>query len=373
MSTSVENFVGSLESALEENEFGYFFNLMEEIPGYADFDNNLKELIDRLMRALALEHILRNTEGFEDILEIAQENEIFNVPNDFEIEVVLSKKKHLRIDHRNQVQGYISLTKLDVFEVGNLFLNEFLDLWNVESGYTTSDLESTFSVDPNFISRFRCIINENLERDFFGELETGEFYALSDPDESFYVGGASFTFSNLNIISSEQLATPCKFCGLALMICKSKSCHRRYFYSQTGIDCNLDVVGIENEDSESVETILITVSELGDDYMSLLADRTPTIEGVLLLHKNETDVVVRLLIGSSFFIDYDDYEIANSDEDFEALREATTVIEDGLIADEYLVVSWKTPFEFGEDAAFLFGLYRGNTRAAIEKALKQAK
>jgi hypothetical protein len=301
------------------------------------------------------------------------ETNFFDGHPKYQILIEVDNGEAIKIEEYEQLLSYISLVKLEVFESGDSLLTAVLDSWDNEnsSGFTSKDFSAAISRDPKFVTRLRDIAQASIDSDFFSTLQTSDFYELGNLDESFYAGGASYSLSNINVESAADLAKPCDSCGRAMMVCGDPNCDRSYFFAPTGIDCSVDVFGMDNEETEELETILISVSELGEDHFSLLAERVPTIVGKMKIHRNRTDHQIRLLIGNSFLIDYESYEIQDAESDFETLKESSIeIVDENLIADEYLVVSWQTPYEFGDRSYFVFGLYRGETRLRIESVLQ---
>ena len=100
------------------------------------------------------------------------------------------------------------------------------------------------------------------------------------------------------------------------------------------------------------------------------SERIPSIVGELKLSKNDLDGQVRLLVGSSFLIDYEDHEIVPS-EDYETLIESSIQLEHSLITEgNYLVVAWQEPWEIQDEICFIVGLYKNEARQKLEILLR---
>lgn len=332
----------------------------------------VKSLASKFAKALILERIVKSTSGLFEISTMLNETNFFAGHPEYQILIEVDNDKAIKIEVYDQLLSYISLVKLEVFESGDSLLTTVLDTWESEYslGFASEDFSAAISRDPKFVTRLRDIAQASIDSDIFATLQTGDFYELGNLDESFYAGGASYSLSNINVESVNDLAKPCDSCGRAMMLCEQPNCNRSYFFAPTGIDCSVDVLGMDNEETEELETILISVSELGKDYLSLFSQRVPSIVGKMKIHRNRTDHQMRLLIGDSFLIDYENYEIQDAENDFETLKKSSIeIVDENFIADEYLVVSWQTPYEFGDGSYFVFGLYRGETRSRIEEIL----
>lgn len=357
----------SLVESLNNEDFQEFYESLSRRVGETD-----KSLASKFAKALILERIIMSTSDLSEISTVLNETNFFAGHPEYELLIEVDDDKAIKIDEYEKLLSYISLVKLEVFESGDSLLTAVLDSWDNENsfGFASKDFSAAISRDPKFVTRLRDIVKASIDSDFFGTLQT-DVYELGDLDESFYAGGASYSFSNINVESANDLAKPCDSCGRAMMLCGEPNCNRSYFFAPTGIDCSVDVLGMDNEETEELETILISVSELGEDYFFLLAQRVPSIVGKMKMHRNRTDHQIRLLIGDSFPIDYENHEIQNAENDFEDLKESfIEIVDENFIADEYLVVSWQTPYEFGDGSYFIFGLYRGETRSRIESVLQ---
>jgi len=358
----------SLVESLNNEDFQEFYESLSRRVGMT-----VKSLASKFAKALILERIVMSTSDLFEISTILNETNFFDGHPEYELRIEVDHDKAIKIDEYEKLLSFISLVKLEVFESGDSLLTAVLDSWENENsfGFASKDFSAAISRDPKFVTRLRDIAKASIDSDIFGTLRTWDFYELGDLDESFYAGGASYSFSNINVESANDLAKPCDSCGRAMMLCGEPNCNRSYFFAPTGIDCSVDVLGMDNEETEELETILISVSELGEDYFFLLAQRVPSIVGKMKMHRNRTDHQIRLLIGDSFPIDYENHEIQDAENDFEDLKESfIEIVDENFIADEYLVVSWQTPYEFGEGSYFIFGLYRGETRSRIESVLQ---
>lgn len=359
----------SLVESLNSEDFQEFYESLLNSAAATD-----KSLASKFAKALILERIIMSTSDLFEISTMLNETNFFagHGHPEYELLIEVDDDKAIKIDMYDQLLSFISLVKLEIFESRDSLLTTVLDTWDNENsfGFASKDFSAAISRDPKFVTRLRDIAQASIDSDIFGTLQTGDFYELGDLDESFYAGGASYSLSNINVESANDLAKPCDSCCRAMMLCGEPNCNRSYFFAPTGIDCSVDVLGMDNEETEELETILISVSELGEDYFSLLAQRVPSIVGKMKIHRNRTDHQIRLLIGNSFLIDYENYEIQDAENDFETLKESSIeIVDENFIADEYLVVSWQTPYEFGDGSYFVLGLYRGETRSRIEEIL----
>jgi len=359
---------GGLVESLNNEDFQEFYESLSRRIGAT-----VKSLASKFAKALILERIVMSTSDLFEISTMLNETSFFAGHPEYQILIEVDNDKAIKIEEYDQLLSYISLVKLEVFESGDSLLTAVLDSWDNEnsSGFASKDIAAAISRDPKFATRLRDIAQASIDSDIFCTLQTSEIYELGDLDKSFYAGGASYSLSNINVESAADLAKPCDSCGRAMMVCGEPNCDRSYFFAPTGIDCSVDVFGMDNEEAEELETILISVSELGEDYFSLLAERVPTIVGKMKIYRNRTDHQIRLLIGDSFLIDYENYKIQDAESNFETLKESSIeIVDENLIADEYLVVSWQTPYEFGDGSYFIFALYRGETRLRIESVLQ---
>jgi hypothetical protein len=263
------------------------------------------------------------------------------------------------------------LVNVQLYENGNEFLGNLMELWG--TGYWAEDYSDALAKDPTFSERIKkwcwaVISGKSPDLD--------DFDYLIGPEESFYAGGASFSFYNFNVVSKEQFDAPCNACGESFIVCKSANCKRRYYSALTGIDCSVDVVGYPNweEESEEFETILISVSELGDDYVSLMDWRIPKIEGIFNLYRNDQDGEVRFLLGDTVIEDWEASSMNTTTNDFESFSDFESQFSEAthpqLVEDEYLVVSWRNEEETGSGTSFLWGLYRGEARSTMEQILR---
>jgi hypothetical protein len=89
----------------------------------------------------------------------------------------------------------------------------------------------------------------------------------------------------------------------------------------------------------------------------------------LNLYKNDQDGKVRFLIGDSRPDDWEGRFVEKSLFD-ELESDFSEITHPWIVEGEYLVVSWRTAAEAGDEACFLWGLYRGEARRTIEQALK---
>ena len=141
-----------------------------------------------------------------------------------------------------------------------------------------------------------------------------------------------------------------------------RNCQYWYFLE---LFCSLDVYVVTEGD-----VLLVSVSELGGRLALRLSERIPSTIGELKLYKTRTDNQVRLLIGSSFLIDYEDHVVVPGD-DYETLLESSIYHIHSLISEgDYLVVAWQDPWDIADDSCFMVGLYKGEARRKLEDLLR---
>ena len=370
MKTQVEELVNQFEELLDQQDYESAIALVTETPEVLESDSETKKLADRFARSLILERFIQQSfsdEAADMGLFPSKEGERDGV---FEVETssdgVISFYPWLV-----ESISFTNFVRLEVFENGNEFLAALSAYWagHESATFSADNLRQASVVNPTFLECTRKWSLANIKEDL---ADYGDFENLNGAEGPFYAGGACYSFYNLNVISQDQLDAPCLICGESLAICKSNTCRRNYFVSQTGIDCSVDVVASlsQYEDLDEFETILISVSELGEEYMGLAAWRIPTIEGTMHLYKNDQDGKVRFLIGDFRLEDWGAGAQVEGGEFDEFQSEFSEITHPWLVEDEYLVVSWRTPNEAGDRSCFLWGLYRGEARTAIEQALK---
>lgn len=378
LESSVEDIVESLEALIEAQDYASFMVALDDLPEYVDFDAATKDLSKNCLRVMILTRVaVPGVVGslYENGLDEGLEQiGIFDVAP-----ASPEGKRHVAVgdtgavsyfDEVAELRSFAMLVNMHLYENGNEFLGSLMELW--ETGYWAEDYQDALAKDPKFFERTKkwcwAVIR--------GELSSrDDFEYLIGPEDSYYAGTASYSLYNFNVLSQEQFEAPCKACGQSYVVCKSAPCNRSYYSAFTGIDCSVDVVGYPNPEAESeeFETVLISVSELGDDYDSLMDWRIPKIEGTFNLYRNDQDGEVRFLLGNK---DIEDWEASSLQTDmnefgpygdFESqFSEAT---HPQLVEGEYLVVSWSTAEELGSENTFLWGLYRGETRSSIEGVL----
>jgi hypothetical protein len=370
MKTQVEELVNQFEELLDQQDYESAVALVTETPEVLESDDKTKKLADRFARALILERFIQQSSSDEtaDIglfpSKAGKRGEVFEVETSSD--GVISFYPWLV-----ESISFTIFVRLEVFENGNEFLAALSAYWagHESATFSAENIRQASAANPTFLVSTRKWCLANIEEDL---AEYSDFENLNGAEGPFYAGGASYSFFNLNVVSQEQIASPCSICGESLVICKSNPCGRNYFLSITGIDCSVDVVACanENEELDEFESILISVSELGEEYMGLTAWRIPTIEGTLNLHANSQDGKVRFLLGDFRLEDWGAGAPIEGGEFDEFHSEFSEITHPWLVEDEYLVVSWRTADEASDSTCFLWGLYRGEARTVIEQALK---
>ncbi len=357
-----ESLVADLSDAIESGDYETFLDLPKEISFYKKWDQTTKLLSEKLLLSFLLDHALSLVNEFDDFLDTVEEMEVFEIDSEDQLVLDIGASTIVKLSEIEHVISAIQHIHSSCLEVKNKDLTCILDLWQDSKDRSVFDYAAIENIKPGTFSRFKKMALANIEQGFFHDFESARL--LNDEDDSFYVGGASYTVANLNFSSEADLAQACSICGQGLLICQSKNCMRNYFFFTTGIDCNLDVYGVIEGD-----VLLISVSELGNRLASRLAERIPSISGELKLAKNRTDDQVRLLIGSSFLIDYENHITVPSD-DYETILESSVYLTHPLITEgDYLVVAWQEPWEIKDDSCFIVGLYKGKARSKLEKLL----
>ena len=378
MKSSVEDVVVRLETLIEVQDYASFMVALDNLPEFLDFDAATKQLSKNCLRVMILTRVAvpglvgsLYDNGLDEGLEQLGIFDVAPGGSEGKRNVAVDDTEAVTyLDGVTELRSFAMLVNMHLYQNGNEFLGSLMELW--ETGYWAEDYLDALAKDPKFFERTKKWCWAILR----GELASrDDFEYLIGPEDSYYAGTASFSFYNFNVVSQEQFDAPCKACGQSFAVCKSASCNRSYYSTFTGIDCSVDVVGYPNpeEESEEFETILISVSELGDDYDSLMDWRIPKIEGTFRLYKNDQDGEVRFLVGNK---DLEDWEASSlltdmnefgTYSDFEShFSEAT---HPQLVEGEYLVISWRNAEETGSENSFLWGLYRGEARSSIERVL----
>jgi hypothetical protein len=368
MGTQVEELVSQFEQFLDEQDYTSAIALITGTPEVMESDNLTKQLAYQFARSLIVERFV----GMDKPHELVDLNLFYANETEFGEEFAIDTTYNGRLTFLPwfiQWRSYTILVRLEVFESGNPFLAELSNCMpNYEGSiYNAESLQQASELNPGFLANARRWCLETLKDEFvYYDSAFGENEFLKQCRT-----GSWYSFSNLNFISQEQLSSPCASCGETLIICEQSPCRRAYFSGHTSFNAEIDVVACESETEEldGFEKILIAVSVFGGEVMGPLATRTPMIEGILNLYKNDQDGKVRLLLGDARLDDWQGNSVEEGD--FEVFESEFCEITHPLLAEgEYLVVSWRNAAEVGDETCFLWGLYRENARKTIEQALK---
>jgi hypothetical protein len=377
--SSTEAVVERLEAHIKLQDYASFMAALDSVPEFADFDEPTKELAKNCLRVMILTrvavpgvaHSLYDN-GLDEGLEQIGIFEVAPAGSEGKYRVAVGETEAVSyLDGAAELSSFAMLVNVHLYESGNEFLGNLLELW--ETGYWAADFLDALEQDPAFFERTKrwcwgVIRGEAPELD--------DFEYLISPEESFYAGAASFSLYNFNVVSQAQFEAPCNSCGESFIVCKSAPCKRSYFSALTGFDCSVDVVGYPNweAESEEFETILIYVSELGDDHDALMSWRVPKIEGIFILYRNDQDGEVRFLLGDRDIEDWEASSMQTNTYEFESFSDFGSYFSEAthpqLVEGEYLVVSWRTTPETGSETALLWGLYRGDARNSMEQILR---
>jgi hypothetical protein len=377
--STIESIVERLESLIELQDYASFMVALDNLPEFQEFDIATKELTKNCLRVMVLTGVaaagafwsLYENGLDEGIKQLGIFEEAQTGSGDGYRVVVDGTEAVSNLDGLTELRSFAMLVNVHLYENGNEFLGSLMELW--ETGYWAEDYQDALAKDPTFFERTKkwcwAVIR--------GELSSrDDFEYLIDPEESFYADTASYSFYNFNVISQEQFDAPCNSCGESFIVCKSAPCKRNYYSAFTGINCSVNVLGYQNweVESEEFETILISVSELGDDYDSLMDWRIPKIEGIFNLYRNDQDGQVRFLLGNSNLEDWEADSMQTNTNEIESFSDFESHFSEAthpqLVEGEYLVVSWRNAEETGAETSFLWGLYRGEARSSIEQVLR---
>jgi hypothetical protein len=349
--------------AIENGDYETFLDLPKDTSFFKKWDQITKLRSEKLLLSFLLDHALSLVNEFDDFLDTIEEMEVFEIDSEDQLVLDIGSKNVVKLSEIEHVISAIQHIHSSCLEIKDKNLTCILDLWQESKESSVFDYAAIEKIKPGAFSRFKKIALANIEDNFLHDFDSARM--LHDEEDSFYVGGASYTVANLNFSRESDLGQPCSICGQNLLVCKSKNCMRSYFFFTTGIDCSMDVYGVKEGDA-----LLVSVSELGGRLARRLSERIPSVIGELKLNKNRTDDQVRLLIGSSFLIDYEDHTVVPVD-DFETLLESSVYLTHSLISEgDYLVVSWQEPWEITEDSCFMVGLYKGEARRKLEDVLR---
>ncbi|CAN2187750.1 hypothetical protein MCELANE86_00469 [Candidatus Nanopelagicaceae bacterium] len=358
-----ESLVADLLAAIENGEYETFLDTPKEISFYKKWNQPTKLLSEKLLLSFLLDHALSLVNEFDDFLDTVDEMEVFEINSEDQLVLEIGNNNIVKLSEIEHVISAIQLIQSNCLELKEKILSSILYLWQENKESSVFKYEEIERVKPGAFSRLKRIALTNIEENFLHDFDSARM--LNDEEDSFYVGGASYTVANLNFSGEADLSMACSSCGSNLLVCKSKNCMRSYFFFSTGIDCSLDVYGFEEGN-----VLLVSVSELGGRLARLLSGRIPTVIGELQLNKSRNDDQVRLLIGSSFLIDYEDHITIPSD-DYETILESSVYLTHPSITEgEYLVVAWQEPWEITEDSCFMVGLYKGDARSKLEELLR---
>jgi hypothetical protein len=358
-----ESLVSDLLDAIENGDYETFLDLPKEAAFFKKWDHPTKLLSERLLLSFLLEHALSLVNEFDDFLDTIEEMEVFEIDSEDQLVLDIGSKNLVKLSEIEHVISAIRHIHSSCLEIQDKNLTSILDLWQEGKESSVFDYAVIERIKPGTFSRLKKIALANIEDNLLHGFDSARL--LNDEEDSFYVGGASYTVANINFSRESDLTQTCSVCGQNFLVCKSKNCMRSYFFFTTGIDCSLDVYGVAEGDA-----LLVSVSELGSRLARRLSERIPSVVGELKLNKNKTDNQVRLLIGSSFLIDYEDHAVVPTD-DYETLLESSVYLTHSLISEgDYLVVAWQEPWEITEDSCFMVGLYKGEARRKLEVVLK---
>ena len=358
-----ENLVADLLDAIENSDYETFLGLPKEISFFEKWDKTKRALLERLLLSFLLDHALSLVNEFDDFLDSIEEMGIFEIDSEDRLVLDIGGKSSVTLSQIEHVISAIQYIQSSCLAPKDKNLTNILDLWQENKELPAVDYSGVEKIKPGAFDRLKRVAIVNIQEDFLHDFDFVK--KLNNDEESFYVGGASFTLANLNFSSETDLTKACSICGENLLVCKSKNCMRSYFFFSTGIDCSVDVYGVTQGD-----VLLVSVSELGGRLARRLSERIPSIVGELKLSKNDLDGQVRLLVGSSFLIDYEDHEIVPS-EDYETLIESSIQLEHSLITEgDYLVVTWQEPWEIQDEICLIVGMYKNEARQKLEILLR---
>ena len=357
-----ETLVATILKAIENSDFEIFLDILRETSLFENWDQKTRLLSEKLLLTFLLEEALSLADEFDDFLDEIEEMGVFEIDSEDQLVLDIGTRGSVNLSQIDHVISAINYIQSSCREIQDTNLTQILDLWKESKDLSAINYSELEKINAGVFARFKNVALANIQKNFFYEFES--IQKLHDDEDSFYVGGASYTIANLNFSSDLDLASACSLCGQNLLVCKSQNCLRSYFYFRTGIDCNIDVYGITQSD-----VLLVSVSELGRRLARRLSERIPSVIGELKLYKNDVDGKVRLVIGSSFLIDYENH-IVDPSEDYETLIESSLYLTHPLITEgDYLVVAWQEPWEIEDDTAFMIGLYKGEARRVLENLL----
>jgi hypothetical protein len=296
--------------AIENGDYETFLDLPKDTSFFKKWDQITKLRSEKLLLSFLLDHALSLVNEFDDFLDTIEEMEVFEIDSEDQLVLDIGSKNVVKLSEIEHVISAIQHIHSSCLEIKDKNLTCILDLWQESKESSVFDYAAIEKIKPGAFSRFKKIALANIEDNFLHDFDSARM--LHDEEDSFYVGGASYTVANL----------------------------------------------------------LVSVSELGGRLARRLSERIPSVIGELKLNKNRTDDQVRLLIGSSFLIDYEDHTVVPVD-DFETLLESSVYLTHSLISEgDYLVVSWQEPWEITEDSCFMVGLYKGEARRKLEDVLR---
>ncbi len=358
--------INELDSLLSDANYQGLVEYLESHDSVGESSAS-KNLAGRFAKCLIVEHLI--DQGLQaDIEEIGIFEEV-----DGELAFEISSSETVVcFPGYPQLHSFTILVRLDLVQSGNLFLIDIANAWERwDSGYKPQDIVEAQKVNSEYV--------DNVRKWSSGNLRDGLIYGLydedslvSDPKRPLYAGGSSYYFSNLIYPSNQKGFSPCATCGSDQLFCSEEVCERAYFESSTGIDCSLEVRGLQFEDSgkKPFVGLGIIVCELEQEEIWLaLQDRIPTIKGSLKLQNSSIDGKTYLSLGGRYLGD----KLSASQvtkEDFEELFDVQ-VTHARMQPDDYLVVAWQTAFEVAESTCFVFTLLRAQPKALVLQVLAE--
>lgn len=356
--------INDLGSLLDAEDYLGFIESLERHASKGEVRPS-KNLATRFAKCLIVEHLIQLGQE-EMVFEIG----VFDQKNgELSLEISESETVVCFPGH-SQLYSFSILVRLDLLRSGNAPLEDIANSWERwESGFKPEYLEQAQLLDSNFIENARKWSLANLKDELIIELYD-EDLLISNPKNPLYAGGSSYYFSNLVYPSGQRGLAPCPTCGTDRLFCSEDACQRAYFGSSTGIDCSVEVRGMQAEGSrkQPFVGVGIIVCELEQEEIWLaLQERIPTIKGSLQLQNNSMDGKTYISLGGRYL----DGELSASkvtQEDFEELFDVQ-VTHPRLQADEYLVVAWQTASEAAESCCFVFTLLRAQARSLVLEAL----
>lgn len=362
-----QELIENIHEALETEEFPNLIELVEENKGFQKLSLSEKGLCTRLVNALHCEYLSADCNFFDGFLDKVEEFDDFEIDDDDKFIFDIDDNEKLQISELSVLRSAINLVKIAVYDSNNDFLKTLLNEWNYDNIEYCTALDALQSKSGKVIEVFRNLSRTNIDSDILKKIGLNKHKLVNNKDESFYCGGASFCVSNINVSCLDDLKENCSSCGQNQVICNDMNCLRRYYFFITHIDCSIDLWGSFGKSTKEFECLTFAVSELGNFGPNIFANRVPQIEGTLKIHNKVKDRKNRVLLGSSFLIDYDNVDIDDAEEMMEIIKSSSVSLSSpNILDDEYLVVSWRELSDLLDDTSFVVSLYRGESRKQIE-------